>query len=388
MTPLFEQAELRNGRKGEKMLNILKLATLVLWGLLSLVQPVAAQENTAVQPPIVNSTSVTVATRILPPFVMEGSAGFEGFSVDLWTELAKRSAVSFTWKKTENVKAILAAVESGEAQVGIAAISITSAREQKFDFSQPMFESGLQVLVSAKNDGGFSLRQILGYFTQGAMPYLLSILALLILVPGHIMWWVERSHQESSFSKQYLPGIFQAMGWALSAAAGQQNSDPRTRFGRVMSAAAIFVSLLFLTYWQAELTSSFTVQQLQGDISGPDDLPGKLVGTTAGSTSVAYLATKQARLQEFQSITDAFTALETGKLDAVVFDAPVLLYHAATAGRGKVRVVGPVFKRENYGILFPRGSDLRKKINEALLTMREDGTYDTLYNKWFTVDSN
>jgi polar amino acid transport system substrate-binding protein len=356
--------------------------------LLSLVQSVAAQENTAVQPPIVNSTSVTVATRILPPFVMEGSAGFEGFSVDLWTELAKRSAVSFTWKKTENVKAILAAVESGEAQVGIAAISITSAREQKFDFSQPMFESGLQVLVSAKNDGGFSLRQILGYFTQGAMPYLLSILALLILVPGHIMWWVERSHQESSFSKQYLPGIFQAMGWALSAAAGQQNSDPRTRFGRVMSAAAIFVSLLFLTYWQAELTSSFTVQQLQGDISGPDDLPGKLVGTTAGSTSVAYLATKQARLQEFQSITDAFTALETGKLDAVVFDAPVLLYHAATAGRGKVRVVGPVFKRENYGILFPRGSDLRKKINEALLTMREDGTYDTLYNKWFTVDSN
>jgi polar amino acid transport system substrate-binding protein len=388
MTPLFEQAELRHGRKGETMLNILKLATLMLGVLLSLAQPVAAQENTAVQPPIVNSASVTVATRILPPFVMEGSAGFEGFSVDLWTELAKRSAVSFTWKKTENVKAILAAVESGEAQVGIAAISITSAREQKFDFSQPMFDSGLQVMVSAKNDGGFSFRQILGYFTQGAMPYLMGILALLILVPGHIMWWVESSHQESSFSKQYFPGIFQAMGWALSAAAGQQNSDPRTRFGRVMSAAAIFVSLLFLTYWQAELTSSFTVQQLQGDISGPDDLPGKLVGTTAGSTSAAYLATKQARLQEFQSITDAFTALETGKLDAVVFDAPVLLYHAATAGRGKVRVVGTVFKRENYGILFPRGSDLRKKINEALLTMREDGTYDTLYNKWFTVEGN
>ncbi len=360
-----------------------KLAVCVIVLLFGLLQPGSAQE-TATTP----AASVTVATRILPPFVIEAPNGFEGFSADLWTELAKRVAVTFTWKKTENVKAILAAVESGEAQVGIAAISITAAREQQFDFSQPMFESGLQVMVSAQNDGGFSLRQILGYFTQGAMPYLLGILSLLILVPGHIMWWAERSHAESSFSKHYFPGIFQAMGWALSAAAGQQNSDPRTRFGRVMSAAAIFISLLFLTYWQAELTSTFTVQQLQGDISGPDDLPGKLVGTTAGSTSAAYLTAKQAKIQEFQSITDAFAALEAGKLDAVVFDAPVLLYHAATAGRGKVRVVGPVFKRENYGILFPRGSDLRKKINEALLTMREDGTYDTLYNKWFTVESN
>jgi polar amino acid transport system substrate-binding protein len=347
--------------------------------------PVSAQDTTTA--PVVTG-SVTVATRILPPFVIETPSGLDGFSAELWTELAKRAGVTFAWKKTENVKAILAAVESGEAQVGIAAISITAAREQQFDFSQPMFESGLQVMVSAQNDGGFSLRQILGYFTQGAMPYLLGILSLLILVPGHIMWWAERSHQESSFSKHYFPGIFQAMGWALSAAAGQQNSDPRTRFGRVMSAAAIFISLLFLTYWQAELTSTFTVQQLQGDISGPDDLPGKLVGTTAGSTSAAYLTAKQAKVQEFQSITDAFAALETGKLDAVVFDAPVLLYHAATSGRGKVRVVGPVFKRENYGILFPRGSDLRKKINEALLTMREDGTYDTLYNKWFTVEGN
>jgi polar amino acid transport system substrate-binding protein len=346
--------------------------------------PVRAEEAT---PPGVGAR-VIVATRVLPPFVLQGADGYEGFSVDLWTELAKRVGVTFDWKKTDNVKAILATVEAKEAQVGIAAISITAAREQQFDFSQPMFESGLQVMVASEDDAGFSFRQLLGYFTQGAMPYLLGILGLLILIPGHAVWMAERHHAEPAFSKSYFPGIFQAMAWALSAAAGQQNGDPRSGLGRFMSVAAIFVSLLFLTYWQAELTSSFTVQQLQGDISGPDDLPGKLVGTTTGSTSAAYLKTKQARVEEFQSIDAAFAALEMHKLDAVVFDAPVLLYHAATSGRGKVRVVGPIFKRENYGILFPRGSDLRKRINEALLTMREDGTYDTLYNKWFTVESN
>jgi polar amino acid transport system substrate-binding protein len=360
----------------------LRLPFAVLLIFLGFCLPAPAQDNPT------EAASVVVATRILPPFIIDNGETLSGFSAELWTELARRTNVPFTWKKTENVKAILAAVESGEATVGIAAISITAAREQQFDFSQPMFESGLQILVASEEDGGFTLRKLLGYFTQGAMPYLLGILALLILIPGHLVWWAERKHAQSSFSRDYVPGVFQAMAWALSAAAGQQNGDPRSRLGRFMAVGAILVSLLFLTYWQAELTSSFTVQQLQGSISGPDDLPGKAVGTTAASTSAAYLKAKQARVQEFQAITDAFAALEKGKLDAVVFDAPVLLYHAANAGRGKTRVVGPIFKRENYGILFPRGSDLRKRVNEALLTMREDGSYDTLFNKWFTVEDN
>ncbi len=54
-------------------------------------------------------------------------------------------------------------------------------------------------------------------------------------------------------------------------------------------------------------------------------------------------------------------------------------------------MVGPVFKKENYGIVFPprsggpRKADLRKKVNEALLRMREDGSFDRIYRRWFTT---
>jgi polar amino acid transport system substrate-binding protein len=368
------------------MIHMMKKTVLFWLALCWMALSVYAQDATSPVVTPVPEPAIKVAMRILPPFIVEGEQGYTGFSADLWNELAKRTGITFEWQRTENVKAILESVRSGQAQIGIAAISITSAREQEFDFSQPMFESGLQIMVPVSDDGGFSLRQFLGFFTRGAMPYLLGILALLIIIPGHLVWWAERKHAQPAFSAQYFPGIFQSMAWALSAAAGQQNSDPQSKLGRLMAVAAIFVSLLFLTYWQAELTSSFTVQQLQGDIGGPDDLPGKRVGTTAGSTSATYLKLKQAKVEEFQSIDEAFKALETRKLDAVVFDAPVLLYYAANLGRGKVRVVGPAFKRENYGILFPRGSVLRKKVNEALLVMREDGTYDTLYNKWFSLE--
>jgi polar amino acid transport system substrate-binding protein len=347
-----------------------------------------AQVAATAEPSAVAPAQVTVATRVLPPFIIPGGDSYVGFSAELWNELAKRGNISFTWKETANVKEILAAVESSQAQVGIAAISVTSEREQKFDFSQPMFESGLQVMVPFSGEEGFSVGRLLGTFSTGAMPYLLGILGLLILVPGHFVWWAERKHADSPFSTHYLPGVFQAMGWALSAAAGQQNDTPHSKLGRFMAIAAIFISLLFMTFWQAELTSSFTVQQLQGGIQGPEDLPGKTTGTTAGSTSASWLKEHGAKVTEFQKIDQAFAALEQGSLDAVVFDAPVLLYHAANGGRGKVRVVGPIFKKENYGILFPQGSELRKIVNAALLKMREDGTYDRLYNTWFGQGSN
>ena len=61
----------------------------------------------------------------------------------------------------------------------------------------------------------------------------------------------------------------------------------------------------------------------------------------------------------------------------------VLLYFASHEGKGKVQVVGPIFRKENYGIVFPDKSPLRKRVNEALLKLRENGTYDQLYKKWF-----
>ncbi len=327
--------------------------------------------------------SLRVATRVLPPFVFRDGADYTGFSVELWNEIAGEMGLTTAWVEAPNVKGILAAVGENRADMGIAAISITSEREEKFDFSQPMFESGLQVMVPAEGAAGFSLWRLLRYLTVGDMPYLLGLLGVLILIPAHIIWLIERRHPESHVARAYSPGIWQAISWAIGAAAGQQTENPRSGGGRALAALSILISLFFLTYLQATVTAAFTVQQLRGGIQGPDDLPGKKVGTTTGSTAAKWLEGRGAKVTEFQAVTGAFEALEAGKLDAVVFDAPVLMYHAATAGRGKVEVVGPVFKKESYGILLPQGSELRKPINAALLKMRESGKFDALYRRWF-----
>ena len=67
----------------------------------------------------------------------------------------------------------------------------------------------------------------------------------------------------------------------------------------------------------------------------------------------------------------------------MVFDSPVLLYHASSAAKGTTRVVGPVFARQDYAIAVPIGSPYRKLINETPLKMAEDGKYEELRAKWF-----
>ncbi|MGL4636829.1 MAG: transporter substrate-binding domain-containing protein [Beijerinckiaceae bacterium] len=357
----------------------LHLAMLVLFGTIINHNAVAQQAS--------NGEPLKVSTRAVAPFVIKEDEKLRGFSIDLWQALAGILGKSFVFIEKDTLPNLLGSVEKREADVAIAAISITAAREEKFDFSQPMFDSGLQIMVRSEGtDGGFSLAAVRNLLTSGPMPGLWTLLALLILIPAHIVWIAERNHPNSIVSKRYFPGIFQAIWWATGAAHGQQLDHPKSPVGRGIAAVSIFISVIFIAFFTANVTTALTVQQLKGDINGPEDLPGKKVATVTGSTAAAYLRNNNAAVIENATIAGAIAQLMNKQADAVVFDAPVLLYFAAQEGKGKVNVVGNIFRKEAYGILFPQESPLRKPVNEALLKLKENGTYDIIYRKWFAKE--
>ena len=344
--------------------------------LMSQVKLVAAQD----------SADLRVLTRQLSPFVFKDGDTYKGFSIDLWAAIAKALDKKYNFVEKANVKEVLAAIKAGEGDLGIYAISITAVREQEYDFSQPMFESGLQIMTRNDQAGAPSFwQQILPMITSSGFLFVLAILAALIIIPAHIAWYVENKKDNHLFPSKYFPGIFHSMYWATGAAAGQQPDPLYSGAGRFLSTILIIGSLFFTSYFTATITTSLTVQQLKSDINGPDDLAGRKVGTTTGSTAEGYLKGIGATPTTFDKIDEAIAALLGKQVDAVVFDAPVLLYYSANKGQGKVRMVGDLLRKENYGILFPRGSEMRKTVNEALLKLRENGTYDTIYAKWFTA---
>ena len=44
-----------------------------------------------------------------------------------------------------------------------------------------------------------------------------------------------------------------------------------------------------------------------------------------------------------------------------------------------------MFRKESYAIALPNGSPYRKPINNALLSLQEQGTYQEIYDKWFST---
>lgn len=339
------------------------------------------------QEPPRQTQPVRVATRIIPPFVMKEGDRYEGFSIDLWRAIEAKLGVQSRITEYPDVNRLLAAVHRGRADLGISAISITSQREEDFDFSHAMLQAGLQIMVRDHSEGGGTMPSLVSVVFSPTLLRLLGIALLLSLVPAHLIWLLERSRKDGIVENgAYFPGIFKALWWSVGTLGAQADEMPRSPVGRLVALFWMFLGIAFVAYFTAVITASMTVQQLRGNIQGPDDLPGKRVATTRGSTSETYLRGRRSQVFDVSTIEDAYQALLNGKVDAVVFDAPVLQYYAAHAGKGKVLMVGSPFRKENYGILFPLNSPYRKRVNNALLSLEEDGTYQELYDKWFSSE--
>ncbi|MBX9257264.1 transporter substrate-binding domain-containing protein [Desmonostoc muscorum CCALA 125] len=324
-----------------------------------------------------------VATRVIPPFVLPEKGQLSGFSIDLWRSIANEIGVESKFIQYSTVSELLAGIQDNKANLGIAAISITAERQQNFDFSLPIFAGGLQILVRNAENNNTGFPNILQLFFSASLFQVIGIALVLIVIAAHIIWLSERHHKEGMVPESYFPGIFKACWWAAATLATQADEMPKGVLGRLVGIVWMFIGVLFAAYFTATATTSLTVQQLQGDIKSIDDLPGKIVATTAGSTAAAYLREHHISVLEVPKIEQAYNALQTKKADAVVFDAPVLLFYAANEGKGKVQVVGTILREESYGIVLPNNSPYRKPINKALLNLKENGTYQSLYDKWF-----
>lgn len=124
------------------------------------------------------------------------------------------------------------------------------------------------------------------------------------------------------------------------------------------------------------------------DIVKVEDLEGKVVATKLGTTSDDFLKNnaKAKEIRLYPNNDAMFMELMMGGADAVMFDSPVIANYVREVGKEKVKVVGPLYMGQSYGIGFPKGSPLVDKVNKALKKIKDDGTYRTLYLKWFNTE--
>lgn len=121
------------------------------------------------------------------------------------------------------------------------------------------------------------------------------------------------------------------------------------------------------------------------DIQKFEDLKGKKIGVVIGYTGdmvVTDMYKDTSSITRYEATGQAIMALTAGKVDATVLDMePAKEYVANNEG---IKVLDTALAEEEYSIALPKDNTaLLEEINKALKTLKENGTYDKIYAKYF-----
>ncbi|MBU2992456.1 transporter substrate-binding domain-containing protein [Octadecabacter sp. 1_MG-2023] len=333
-----------------------------------------ANSSFAQEPPL------SFATIDRPPFAFLDNREATGFSIELTKAIADQLGREVSFEFYDSFSGMLTSVQDGNHDAAVANISITADRELLMDFSHPIFEGGIGVLLREDDTGGSFLSAL---FTRDILFVVLGALGLLF-GSGVVMWLLERRAQPY-FDRKGGDALFHSFWWSLNLVVngGFEERVPQTRPGRAFAVVLVVSSLFIVSIFVATITSTMTIDALHDNVESINDLEGRRVATIEGSTSADFLNARDLPYVGYGSPEEMFKQLESDNLDAIVFDAPILSYYSNTHSEPATRLLPRIYRRENYGIALSNSDPISEQINRSLLRLREAGTYDELVTKWF-----
>ncbi len=367
--------------------------------LMAIFVPAIAQDERPSQPAILSEArldvpqTLVVATRQVPPFAMLNEGGqWEGISMDLFREVkadlesqaGHEIVVEF---RIMDLAEMLAAVESQEVDIAVAALTVNFERERRMDFTHPYYTSGLGIAVGAT-------QRLSGW--SGLMDALFSITFLRIVIGLFLamfasavaLYLFERKRNREQFDKGWVKGIAAGMWWAAVTltTVGYGDKVPKTLGGRLIGLIWMFAGLFIIGGFTAAVTSTLTVTQLRARIDGPSDLARFKVATVDGSTSADYLRSRHINFAKHADVQGAAVGLVAGAHDAVVYDAPMLRYEVFQHHYGDAFVLPATFEKQNYAFALPTESKLREPINQVLLRKTSSPSWDQILASYLGDD--
>lgn len=125
-------------------------------------------------------------------------------------------------------------------------------------------------------------------------------------------------------------------------------------------------------------------------VKSADDLAGKVIGVQLGTTGDIYASDYEeegSTIERYSKGSDAVQSLIQGKVDCVIIDEqPAKAFVAKNAD--KLEILSDPFALEEYAICVAKeNADLTAKINEALATLKANGTIDQIVKNYIGDDT-
>ncbi len=324
---------------------------------------------------------LSVTTRHVPPFSIKQEDGsWHGISIELWRQIAESLGLDYRLREM-GLKAMLTAVERKQVDAAVAALTITSERERRMDFTHPFLSTGLGIAVPLNSGGGW-LAVTQRFFSTRFLQVVTALLGILLLI-GILVWFFER-RRNAQFGGTPAQGIGSGLWWSAvtMTTVGYGDKSPQTLGGRVVALVWMFTSIIIISSFTAAIATALTIGELGGKVQGKEDLTRARVASVADSTSAQYLTDARIDFRVEPNLQGALEALSRGTLDAVVYDAPILRYQVRQKYSHQLSVLPGNFARQDYGIALPAGSPHREAINQALLESLQDPAWEELLYRY------
>jgi len=325
---------------------------------------------------------LSVAVRPAPPYIFEhGVRGLEGISVDLWERVARDLKLEYRYICL-NLDETLAALQQGQIDVAISPLTISSSREQAFDFSHQYFSSSL-VLASRPEAVSFNFGQVfntmVGVLTSWGF---LSVMLVFLGVTLVLALIADRhSDHYTPIDKEDMAGRF-AFRVHILLMSGLNTLGMRKdifSFRHVRVQMFFLVVLVFGTLFSSSLggmiTASFMKSSQQHFRFTADTLWQHRVSTMKGSTAEKYLNEKvlaagMLNIEWLRRDTwaEVMDDLVSKRADVAIGDWVQMTYLANQPQyAGRVQIDSSTLRLEPHGWGLPAGSPLRDPVGQHMI---------------------
>lgn len=353
-----------------------------------------------------SARSVTLAVSVIDPLVIKTADGFEGFSIELWEEIAAGLGLATEYVEVDSVGEQIQMVASGSADAAIGAITMTEARAAEVDFAWPYLQTGNRML--AREGLRTPVRTHLSFVSSGRLWVAIGMLMGAAVTLGIGSFFVARLSRKRSLSKASkgagdepdaavveTPSIWNQLAFGLDATF-RRSVHVNTSIGVIMGILWLLVGILGLSRVTAMISADLTASAMAAPIENLEDVKTYdfSVVTVEGTDPATFVEQQGLQATTVSTPAEALSAIQLRESDVFIYDAPTLEHFVQGFGAGTASIVGPYLTREFYSIAVeqalclecqsPHEPLLVDQINMQILEMRSDGRYARLRSAYFS----
>ncbi|XP_022256516.1 glutamate receptor ionotropic, kainate 2-like, partial [Limulus polyphemus] len=306
------------------------------------------------------------------------------------------------------------------ADVGLGAFTINYERQQVISFTKPFFDLGLTILIPRYNP---AVQKDVFAFLSPFEPLLWAVIlvalcgtsVVLVICSNCTPEGVQRrrmlkDHRKHCAIRQELNvapmGIFHALWLGFSSLVNQSIDPGRLQFPTRITLAVWWISTIVLvSAYTAKLASVMTVERSDKEVSSLEELvhdSNMEYGCVENTSTVDFFEKHEMLLyreafQEMQKrgsfvssfhggikkVRDSFNIPRgTPGRFALIGDSPILTF-ATEQEPCNIETTGRLFGAQNYGLGLQKNSPYEKHFSLGILSLREEGFFETLYRRWF-----